>query len=182
MEFSKEQVARFKWPISVSRVIETTPRNLWLTISSPGNLEACHPFCKSNPVAEWLGVGSRDTIYYYSGWVLQREFTSWIDGAGYDLTIGRQGGRKSYVSWRITGEQENISTLSITIYPHALQNIPVAVRWLPHIVYIQPALQSYLESVVKGIEWLITTGKPVQENQFGTHKWFSKKTPESLDQ
>jgi len=36
-------------------------------------------------------------VYYYSGWVLQRDFINWIDGVGYDLTIGRQGGRKSYV-------------------------------------------------------------------------------------
>ena len=174
MEYSKEKLERFKWPISVSRKIDASPQNIWLAISSPGNLEECHPFCKKNPVAEWPGVGSRDQIYYYSGWVLHREFINWIDGAGYDLTIGREGGRKSCVSWRITEELENISTLSITIYPHALQNIHVAIRWIPHIVYIQPSLHSYLESVVKGFEWFITTGKPVQENQFGTHRWFSK--------
>ncbi len=61
----------------------------------------------------------------------------------------------------------------ITIYPHILQNIPVVIRWIPHIVSIQPALNSYLESVLKGFEWIITTGKPVIKDQFGSHKWFS---------
>jgi hypothetical protein len=173
MDYSPKNLNRFKWPITVSRQIETSPKNIWLAISSPGNLEDCHPFCEKNPVDQWPGVGARDTIHYYSGWVLDREFTNWIDGVGYDLTIGREGGRKSYVSWRITAEQENVSTLSITIYPHIFQNIPTVIRWMPHIVAIKPSLHSYLESAVKGFDWFITTGKSVQMNQFGTHKWFS---------
>ena len=173
MEHTTERIENFKWPITVSRTIGASPQSIWAAISSPGNLEDCHPFCEKNPVDQWPGVGAKDTIHYYSGWVLHREFTNWQDGVGYDLTIGRKGGRKSYVSWRISQEQENISALSITLYPHALQNMPVVVRWLPHIAYIRPALRGYLESVVKGFEWFITTGKPVSKNQFGSHRWFS---------
>lgn len=87
--------------------------------------------------------------------------------------IGREGGRKSYVSWRITEEHEGTGMLTITIYPHALRNITLAIRWLPHMITIKPALQNYLDSVLKGFEWFITTGKPVSKNQFGSHKWFS---------
>lgn len=173
MEYSTENVERFKWPITVTRKIETSPQNIWLTISSPGNLEDCHPFCESNPVDEWPGVGAKDTIHYNSGWVLNREFVNWIDGVGYDLTIGRKSGRKSFVSWRITQVPKNKCALSITIYPHILQNIPVAIRWIPHIVSVRPALLKYLESVLSGFDWFITTGKPVQMNQFGSHCWFS---------
>jgi hypothetical protein len=117
-------------------------------------------------------VGSEDVIHYYSGWILHREFVNWIDGIGYDLIIGRENGRKSYVSWRITGDPEE-AQLSITIYPHALQQIPVFLRWIPHLAVVHPALQSYLRSVVKGFEWFITTEKPVCKNQFGSHRWFS---------
>jgi len=173
MVYSTEKFKRFKWPISVTRKIETSPQNIWVAISSPGNLEDCHPFCESNPVDEWPGIGARDTIHYYSGWVLMREFINWTDGVGYDLTIGRKGGRKSFVSWRITQEKKNLSALSIMIYPHILQNIPVAIRWIPHIASVRPTLHRYLESVVSGFEWFITTGKPVQKNQFGSHRWFS---------
>jgi len=175
---SREIIEKFKWPITVDRKIETSSQNIWLAISNPGNLEDCHPFCDRNPVEEWPGVGSRDSIHYNSGWVLHREFLHWIDGEGYDLTIGRKSGRKSYVSWRITEEHKNLSTLSITIYPHILQNIPVAIRWIPHIASVRPALQAYLESVIKGFEWFITTGKPVIKNQFGSHRWFSKENDE----
>jgi hypothetical protein len=105
---------------------------------------------------------------------MHREFVSWIDGVGYDLVIGREGGGKSYVSWRISGQGGDSSSLRITIFPHALQNLPVAIRWVPHLVVLRPALRSYLESVVKGFEWFITTRRPVRKNQFGPHKWFSE--------
>jgi hypothetical protein len=173
MAYSTKKIDRFKWSITASRRIEASPHSVWKAISNPGNLEDCHPFCEKNPVDKWPGVGSKDTIYYYSGMVLYRDFTNWIDGVGYDLTIGKKGGRKSFVSWRITQEQGNISTLSITIYPHILQNIPAAIRWIPHIAYVRPSLGRYLESVVKGFEWFIRTGKPVNKNQFGSHRWFS---------
>lgn len=173
MEDSVNWKDKFKWPISVSQNIEASPQDVWSVISSPGNLEDCHPFCEKNPVHKWPGVGSIDTIYYYSGWVLDREFVNWIDGEGYDLYIGRKGGGKSYVSWRIKEEHKNISRLSITIYPHALQELPVFVRLIPYTVYIRPTLHSYLESVVRGFEWFLRTGNPVRKNQFGSHKWFS---------
>jgi hypothetical protein len=173
LEYTTETIDAFKWPIAASRTIEASSDEVWSVISSPGNLEDCHPFCESNPVDQWPGVGSRDTIHYYSGWVLQREFSNWIDGVGYDLVIGREGGRKTFVSWRIGTEEEGLSRLTITLYPQILQNIPVVVRWIPHVVYIRPMLQTYLDSVVKGFEWFITSGKAVKKNQFGSHPWFS---------
>jgi len=173
MDFSRERIKKFKWPVSVSRKYEAPPWNIWSAIAKPGNLRAFHPFCEKNPVYEWPGVGSKDAVYYYSGWVLQRKFINWIDGVGYDLLIGREGGRKSYVSWRITDERKDISTLKITIYPHSLQNIPTAIRWIPHIAAVQPSLNRYLDAVLKGLEWFINSGKPVRKNQFGSHKWFS---------
>jgi len=175
MEYSPEKIERFKWPVSVSRKINASPQRIWTAISKPGNLKDCHPFCEKNPVYEWPGIGSTDTIYYYSGLVLHRKFINWIDGIGYDLVIGREGGRKSYVTWRIRNVQGDAGTLNITIYPHVLQKLPVAFRWIPYILKIQPTLHSYLESVIKGFEWFITTGKPVNKNQFGSHSWFSGK-------
>ena len=173
MYYSEEKLESYKWPVSVSRKFEASVERIWLAITKPGNLKDFHPYCDKNLVYEWPGIGSKDGIYYYSGWVFLREFVNWIDGVGYDLIIGREEGRKSYVSWRITEEQEGTSTLRITIYPHVLQNLPIAIRWIPHIAVIKPALNSYLDAVLKGFEWFITTGTPVSKDQFGTHKWFS---------
>jgi len=167
----------FRWPVSHRQRFPAPPEKVWGVISSPGNLLLGHPFCRENPVESWPGVGSRDSVHYYSGWVLQREFTHWIDGVGYDLRIGRQGGRTSDVSWRIVEEGDMACTLVITICPHGLQHVPVALRWLPHFAYLGPALKSYLRSVLSGFHSYMATGHPVRRNQFGSHRWFSPTTP-----
>ena len=38
---------------------------------------------------------------------------------------------------------------------------------------VGPMLGRYLRAVLAGIEWRITTGQPVQPDQFGRHRWFS---------
>lgn len=142
-------------------------------ISMPGNLEPCHPFCSTNPVHVWPGEGSRDEIHYLSGWIYERNICTWIDGVGYDLEIGRSGGGKSFVSWRINPTGDKNCSLKITVYPHTLQNLPPAIRWLPHCLYIRPMLRKYLSSVTRGFEWFVITGEPVPRNHFGEHPWFS---------
>jgi hypothetical protein len=172
-----EQLATtdFKWPIGVKHKIEASAERVWDAISTPGNLEKCHPFCASNPVEVWPGPDSRDEVIYLNGWILERRFRNWIDGVGYDLDIGRPGGGISSVSWRIDPIDDRSCSLSITIFPHALQRFPVLFRWLPHSVRLRPMLQKYLRSVVRGFEWYVTRGEPVPRNQFGVHPWFSVK-------
>lgn len=166
-------VPRFRWPVGVTRPIAAPADDVWVAISMPGNLVFAHPFCESNPVTEWPGADSRDAVHYLSGWVYERQFRRWIDGVGYDLDIGARGEKTSFVSWRIGTVGEASSTLSITVHPHLLQGIPVAVRWLPHAAYLRPMLRRYLSSVVLGFEWFVTRGEAVPRNQFGKHPWFS---------
>ncbi len=167
------RTAGFKWPVAVEKIIAAPAAKVWRAISMPGNLELCHPFCSKNPVHIWPGAESTDEVHYLSGWVYERQFRRWIDGVGYDLDIGRRGGGRTFVSWRITPRDEQSCSLRITVYPHALQNVPVALRWLPHIARLRPMLKSYLSSVVQGFEWYVTRDEPVPRNQFGTHPWFS---------
>jgi hypothetical protein len=169
----KDPKQDFKWPVTVSQLIQAPGEEVWKVISMPGNLEPCHPFCLSNPVHKWSGEGSKDEIHYLSGWTYEREFGRWIDGEGYDLEIGRAGGGKSFVSWRIQSVDNQNSILKITVCPHVLQDIPVILRWIPHYVYIQPLLTRYLKSVTKGFEWYISNGTPVPRDHFGKHPWFS---------
>jgi hypothetical protein len=168
----------FKWPVAVERSLNASPDEVWSVISNPGNLELCHPFCRRNPVESWPGIGSHDAIEYYSGWRFERRFTGWIDGGGYDLEIGRKGGRRTAVSWRIREVDDGTSVLGITTYPVGLQHLPVVVRWLPHLVTMRPMLRSYLDSVLRGFEHYLTTGQPVTRNQFGSHRWFSPRESE----
>ena len=114
-----------------------------------------------------------DEIHYFNGRVLERHITAWHDDVGYDLEIGRAGGRTSAVSWRITPRTGTASSLSITVCPHVLQHLPMVVRWFPHLVRLRPGLRRYLKSVLKGLDWFITREEPVRRNQFGAHRWFS---------
>ncbi len=165
----------FKWPITLDRRIHAPAEKVWETISSPGNLSYCHPFCEKNPVEQWPGVGSKDAVHYYNGMVLHREFFRWIVGIGYDLKIGGAKNKPSRVSWRIQSESPTHSTLTISICAHILQHVPVFIRWLPHYLYLHPMLRSYLNSVLKGFEFYITTGQPVKRNQWGSHHYFSSR-------
>jgi hypothetical protein len=163
----------FRWPVAMSRPIAAPADRVWSVISAPGNLESCHPFCARNPVRAWPGTNSRDEIHYLSGWVFERRFVRWLEGVGYDLEIGRPGGRTSFVSWRILLGDGPSCSLRIAIYPFALQRWPTAVRWLPHLAYLRPRLRSYLVSVLKGFEWFIVRDEVVPREQFGSHPWFS---------
>ena len=163
----------FKWPVSAERQIAAPAEAVWDAISEPGNLERCHPFCASNPVQAWPGPGSRDQVHYLNGLVFERRFREWLEGVGYDLEIGRRGGRQSRVSWRITPLDESRCTLRITVCPHGLQGLPVTLRWLPHLVWLRPVLRRYLDSVVRGFEWFLVRGEAVPKNAFGRHPWFS---------
>lgn len=172
-EHGQGDLRGFRWPVGVTHPIAAPPEQVWATISSPGNLDLCHPFCEKNPVLVWPGAGSRDEIHYLSGRVYERRFCRWIEGVGYDLEIGAHGEETSFVSWRIEPVGQANCTLNITVYPHVIQRVPIVFRWLPHVAYLRPMLRRYLSSVVQGFEWYLTSGKPVSRNQFGSHLWFS---------
>jgi hypothetical protein len=159
--------------VSVAQAIEAPVERVWAAISAPGNLEPCHPFCARNPVEVWPGENSTDEIHYLNGWMFERRFHRWIEGVGYDLNIGRPGGRTSMVSWRIEPGPADSSVLRITVYPFVLQTVPVVVRWVPHVLRLRPTLRSYLSSVTRGFEYYVTRGEPVPRNHFGPHPWFS---------
>ena len=171
---TRRQDTGFKWPVSAEQAIAAPAHEVWEAISSPGNLERCHPFCASNPVHAWPGPDSHDEIHYLSGWAYERRFQQWIEGAGYDLEIGRKGRTEASVSWRITPLDENSCTLRITVYPNAFQKLPAMIRWIPHAFRLRPMLRQYLDSVVKGFEWYVTRQEAVPRNAFGTHPWFSE--------
>ena len=170
---NQEAHSRFQWSVTSERIIAAPAQKVWDVISTPENLELCHPFCASNPVQVWPGPSSRDEVHYLSGWVYERRFVRWHDGTGYDLEIGRSGGSTSSVSWRVTPVDEDSCVLSITVSPQVLRNWPMAFRWIPYVLRIRPMLRKYLDSVVRGFEWYVVRGEAVPRNQFGHHPWFS---------
>jgi hypothetical protein len=170
---SQEFNSGFRWPVAVEQPIAAPANEVWQAISTPHNLERCHPFCAKNPVQVWSGPGSRDEVHYLNGLVFERQFHMWIEGVGYDLYISRRGGRLSYVSWRISPAGDRNCVLRIVVYPHVLQNVPAFIRWIPHVIRVRPMLKKYLKSVAGGFEWYSTHKKAVPRNKFGRHPWFS---------
>ena len=101
------------------------------------------------------------------------QINAWKENQGYSLLIGTKRGQKSFVVWKITNSR-NQTFLSITVYPHLLNNWPKVFSFLPYLIFIKPILKSYLFSVVNGVNWYSENKKPIEKNYFGKHIWFSK--------
>ena len=152
--------------------IDATRSQIWELISSPANLELFHPFCKSNKVIIWPGKKSIDELVYLNGLTYKREFYSWEELKGYSLFIGEKEQEQSYVVWEIFDKNES-NYLKITVYPYFLRNMPKLISYLPYKFIVIPALESYLKSVIGGINYYLTTKTKTPKNYFGHHKWFS---------
>ena len=163
------------WPFYVenSVFIDAPKSVVWNAISSPGNLNDSHPFCKKNTVQNWPGEESVDTLEYLNGFVLIRKFQTWNEGEGYSLMIGRDGGRQSFVEWSISEINEERTILKIRVYPHLLSDWNRIVGSLAYLFFIRPKLSKYLFSVTRGFKWQIKNKRRVPRNHFGKHPWFS---------
>ena len=161
------EIGRLGEPASHTIEMPVASVRVWDVISEPCSLGRYHPFCERNEVERWPGVGSQDRIYYYSGVVFERRFTSWIEGQGYDL-LGMTGDGTGYkVSWRIRDLGPRQSALTITIWPIIPEGAGDRSKQLARL------LLRYLQQVGDGIKYYIRTGEPVTRNQFGSHRLFS---------
>jgi hypothetical protein len=154
-------------PITHSQPVLVFREKVWEVISRPGNLVDFHPFCRSNPVEIWPGVGSRDKVVYYNGLVLVREFTTWLKGTGYDLIASAQDDMQFKVSWRITTDGDESSALTLTIRQVIGDSSEKRVKLFSRL------LEKYLKQVGQGFEYSLRTGERVTRNQFGSHRLFS---------
>ena len=160
-------------PISVRQSFDVSSDVLWKLISAPGNLNDCHPFCKSNDVLQWDGEGHIDRLVYLNGRTYIRQFLTWDEGEGYTLRIGEENGLQSFVKWEIDSISSSESQLTITVHPYLLAGYPKIVSHVPYQLWIKPKLHRYLRSVVSGFAYVAQTGEPVPRNHFCRHSWFS---------
>lgn len=167
MTSHENQTTKLGEPITHSQSVSVPRDTVWKEISKPSNLVDFHPFCESNPVEVWPGVGSRDKIYYYSGLILVRDFTAWFEGTGYDLSASAENGMQFKVSWRITTEMNESSALNLTIRQVLGQSSEKRVQQYARL------LDKYLKQVGQGLEYYLRTGERVKRNQFGSHRLFS---------
>jgi hypothetical protein len=155
--------------VSLSRVIQASKSDVWKTISAPGQLNKYHPYCRSNRVISWPGVGSRDGVEYYSGIYFERDFMSWSEGSGYDLQIGPPPRKSSWISWNIIALGPEKSELTIKVTPILESYLLEDVKKLFVQTYFGKTISCYLDSLLRGLDQFVTTGREVQEKQYGPH-------------
>lgn len=157
----------------VTRTIHASAHQVWHVMATPCALVSYHPFCTDNPVTSWPGAGSQDAVHYLSGVVLNRRFTAWTEGRGYELEIGNSEWPVSRVRWWLESKGANASELTISISPSAFATYPAVVRWTLYRIYLLPLLRRYLRAVLKGLDHYLKTGRDVEPNQFGRVRLFS---------
>ena len=159
--------------VAHSETFDLNRSALWAMISTPGILEKCHPFCRTNAVQTWNDDEHSDTLVYLNGRTYVRRFQTWSEGRGYTLLIGEKGGAQSYVEWQIETQEKDTCRLTITVYPYILARIPSLLARIPHALWVRPRLETYLKSVILGFQYYTKNQRNVPRNHFGRHPWFS---------
>ena len=172
MGIKMDSTLRKRLPVSQSIEFDLSTSQLWELISAEENLNASHPFCKTNEAIEWGDGNYSDRLVYLNDRTYIRKFQTWDEGKGYTLLIGEENGPQSFVEWVIE-DRGNTSKLTITVYPFILAKLPKFLAFLPHKLWVQPRLKSYLKSVLGGFHHYAKTGNIVPRNHFGKHPWFS---------
>ena len=144
---------------------------VWSVLEKKEHLNLFHPFCKKNEAQSWDNKTKRDSLEYLNGVILHRDFFEWNEGIGFKLNIGTKNGKKSKVIWELKGGKT--SSLRITVYPHIYSDKNSIIYLFAYLIFIRPGLRRYLKSVLLGLEWYLENQKPIPNNQFGSHKWFS---------
>mgnify|MGYP003324343896 CR=1 FL=1 len=117
-----------------------------------------------------------DKIIYLNGLEYIREFNKWTPNSGFELSIGKENGKKSNVAWQLQDHGEGCS-LTISIYPYKTSKVPRYMYAFIYLFIIKPKLGQYLTHVLKGLEYYLDYQTPVEKNHFGQHPWFSQHKP-----
>ena len=160
-------------PVTMGRIIHVPTTAIWKVISTPGQLNKYHPYCRENMVYKWPGVGSRDGLVYHSGLYWERDFIGWTEGVGYDLEIGPPQRKSAWISWNLRHLGEAQCELSLTVTPMLESHLLETTKKVFVQTYFGTSTEVYLDSFLQGVEHFITTGQEVEARQFGAHPLYA---------
>jgi len=158
--------------VRMGRIIQAPAATIWKVVSTPGQLNKYHPYCRENKVYKWPGVGSRDGLVYYSGLYVERDFICWREGVGYDLQIGPPPRKTALISWNIGHLGEAQSDFSLTVTP-ILESHLLETTKKTYVQSFAASVEVYLDSFLRGVDHFVMTGKEVEARQFGAHPMFA---------
>ncbi len=161
--------------VSKKIMLNHPKHKVWEVISSKSALELFHPFCMRNAVLIW-SEQKKDKIIYLNGLEYVREFKKWTPTCGFELSIGKENGKKSKVAWQLEDHGERCS-LTISIYPYKTSKVSKYTYAFFYLFIIKPKLGQYLINILKGLEYYLDYQIPVEKNHFGQHPWFSQYKP-----
>ena len=107
-----------------------------------------------------------------NGLIYIREFSVWKPNKGFELSIGKKGGKKSKVIWEIKILDRGCE-VKISVFPYSSSKISKYFHPIVNIIIVKPKLRKYLQSVLTGLKFYLDTNIKVKKNQFGKHAWFS---------
>ena len=165
----------FNYEESISAESEiAAPANVvWEQITKPEGVGRWHPFVRENKADRWNGIGSKDTVTYYSGRSFEREVIKWMEGSGYDLKLTENGKNEARAEYRITPLGLNRCRFKVTVHVTFIEKLPFLIRWALLQFKIKPLFTSYLGLSMPGFVSCAETGRQVIRNQFGSHPFFS---------
>jgi hypothetical protein len=155
--------------VSEKIILNQNPNKVWELISSKNALELFHPYCLKNDVIDYE---KKDKLVYLNGLTYIREFSAWKPNNGFELSIGKKGGKKSKVQWEIKILDRGCE-VKISVFPYKSSKIPKYIYPIVNIFIVKPKLRKYLLSVLTGLKFYLDTNVKVKKNQFGKHSWFS---------
>lgn len=147
----------------------------WKVLARPGNLIDIHPFCCANTVERWPGVGARDTVHFYSGSLVHRNFVAWEEGAYYTVIVtDRKERQHAEVEFRISPDERGPgSVFAISVWPMMFEFLPVRVREILWDLRIRSFFDRYFSAVGRGLAYHVETGRRVRKDQFGRLRGYS---------
>tara|TARA_B100000963_G_C22557236_1_gene639620 strand:- start:524 stop:1012 length:489 start_codon:yes stop_codon:yes gene_type:complete len=157
--------------VSSTRNIDVPASQLWQGITSEQHLEACHPYIQRHSKSAKKSAIA-DEITYLNNVVFTRESTSWMEGQGYDLLVGKASEPKNEVQWRITPVNETSCQLTIAVTPRAIEKLPKVIRNLALTLFVRRQVALYLDAVTSGIKSWMESGAPVDKTAYKKHRWF----------
>jgi hypothetical protein len=105
--------------VSEKIILNQNPDIVWEIISSKNALELFHPYCLKNDAIDYK---KKDKLVYLNGLIYIREFSVWKPNKGFELSIGKKGGKKSKVIWEIKILDRGCE-VKISVFPYSSSKI-----------------------------------------------------------
>jgi hypothetical protein len=154
--------------------IPCTAQQAWNLLSTPGYLTLVNCYVAENKSDRWQGPGDTDTFSYRSGRQFQRRVEFWRPEQGIGVSLHRIPPHANRVTVHfLFNPVANGIHFSAEIGMDTYRKVPRPLWPVFCHIFLEPLFRKYLSALLSGYHQYLTTGKPVEANQFGRLRPFS---------